>query len=167
MTEFQDIHWLKVISAFDKHARLIRWLPDRVEFAIHPYGNIEVFDNGGEVNVFWHHVPNLELNLPEYTLKTWQFTLNYSISLHGKPEKLGKELRAALDDAIELAIKQQPILYLPIATHRPEEVRVIRQGSEFVIQTRKPGKLWVIYQNWTELDIAVMNAIALYDSAEK
>lgn len=162
--EFNEINWLHVASAFDRTAILTSFSPKHATIYCHQYGDIEISDNGGEVNVGWSHSRGLELNLPDHHLASSGFHLRYSIPIHNA-KQLAKDIKKAIDDAIATAIKEQAILYLPIEEHRPEEVRVIRSGAWFSIQTRKPHSYsWLKYQDWKELDIAVTNAIALYDA---
>jgi hypothetical protein len=172
MKNFLDWNWIKVGKAMSPAAKLIRLSPTSAQIYLHPYGHIEVANNGGEVNVSWSYIQRLELPLPEcIQVESFSYKGSIAYGLPGDNEtKIGLRIKETLDEAIKVAANSTQYLYLPGAAECVEEIRVIGDGKPYVIglepcyliQSRSPGKLWVTHKESLCLNSAIQEALNLH-----
>jgi len=166
MTRFSDFDWSKVSKAMGEGADLIRLTPAFAQLCLHPYGHIEVYDNGGEVNVYWSYVPGIVLPFPEpECIQVGRFALfgsvPYSTSPRTKEKDLGERIKATIDNAI---MRLQGLIsggYLYLArTKTTPEIRVVKETDErFHLQTREEGKLWKSQSSYADVKTAMGQAL--------
>lgn len=162
---FSDYDWARVAKGMDDEgAKIIRLTPDFVQIYLYPYGHIEIFDNGGEVNVHWNHIQGLELPLHD-SVRVADFALFYSVPYDTSPKTKERELGRRIKNAIEEEIKvvknlvSGGYLYLPLTATTPE-IRVVKGGDDlYHLQTREPGKLWETQMRYAVISDAMKEAL--------
>jgi hypothetical protein len=164
MTQFTEICWLDVVTNFDRNGTKIEVSPDSVKFYSYPYGNIHIHDNGGEVNVWWSNIPGLNVNLPEEHVMIWEYKLFYSLPIINNSNEMATLIKKSLDKAIEKALAEKPLLYLPITENQSQEVRVIQDqnSGNYIVQTLEPRKNWQNTSEWKSLKSAIDSAMSLH-----
>lgn len=159
--EFDSLNWAKVAYEINKYSILVERTPTKVIISSYPYGRIEIYSNGGVVNIVWENVPGLKLNLAKNQLKVWRYELAYSVPLSTNEKKVGKLIKEALDKAIAEAIKYQPVLYIPKSETHLNEVRVIKdetKDTSYLIQVKNKSNWWEVYRPYDDMLEAINEA---------